>query len=349
MDKSQKIKYGIVGFGAWGRCYANAIAKVPDVELAAIATGDNAEIAKTQAEFPGVAVCSDYRELIARSDVDVVALVTPNHLHHRMGIDILNAGKHLLVEKPYTISISDCDELTRLAEQKKLHLAVGHQFRLSSLWGRIKTMIDDGFVGRPRYVLVELSRNPYRLGADGWRFDIHRVGNWILEEPVHFLDLARWYVEGFAEPVSLYASANSIQEGHPELQDNLSAIINFSDGTFAVVAQTLSAFEHHQTVKICGTQGSLWAGWSGALDRTLHPEFFLKTFNGEQVENVAIDRTPGELFELEDQIALMADVVRGHKPVHCTGNDGRWAVALSQAALKSADTGLPVTEFFPRI
>ena len=230
MNEQKTVRYGIVGLGAWGRCYADAIGNIPGVELAAIATGNDATIAEVQAEFPGVAVFSDYRDLITRDDVDIVALVTPNHLHHPMGLDILNAGKHLLVEKPYTISIRDCDELTQLAERKKLHLAVGHQFRLSSLWGKIKKLIYEGLVGRPRYTLVELSRNPYRHGDDGWRYDINRVGNWILEEPVHFLDLARWYHESFAEPVSLYASANSIQEGYPELQDNLSAIINFSEG-----------------------------------------------------------------------------------------------------------------------
>ncbi len=67
-------------------------------------------------------------------------------------------------------------------------------------------MIDEGFVGEPRYVLVELSRMPYRQGAEGWRYDIDKVGNWILEEPIHFFDFARWYLQGSGQPVSVFAA-----------------------------------------------------------------------------------------------------------------------------------------------
>ena len=100
-------------------------------------------------------------------------------------------------------------------------------------------MIDDGFIGQPQYALVELSRNPYRQGSSGWRYDIDRVGNWILEEPIHFFDFARWYLATEGEPTTVYAQANSKQPGHPELQDNFSAILNFDSGAYAVVSQTL--------------------------------------------------------------------------------------------------------------
>ncbi|MCX8038555.1 MAG: Gfo/Idh/MocA family oxidoreductase, partial [Candidatus Sumerlaeia bacterium] len=94
-----------------------------------------------------------------------------------------------------------------------------------------------------------LSRFPYRFGTDGWRFDIQRVGNWILEEPIHFFDLARWFLEGFGEPAQVYARANSKHPDHPELQDNFATIVSFTGGAFAVITETLAAFEHHVTCK----------------------------------------------------------------------------------------------------
>ena len=114
----------------------------------------------------------------------------------------LEAGKHVLLEKPMVLTVEHCDELIALAREKNRVLAVDHEMRLSALWGRVKQLIDDGVVGTPQYVLLELSRFPYRLGSEGWRFDINRVGNWILEEPIHFFDLARWYLAGYGEPVS---------------------------------------------------------------------------------------------------------------------------------------------------
>ena len=69
-------------------------------------------------------------------------------------------------------------------------LAIGFELRLSSVWGKVKAMLDAGAIGEPRYVLIELWRRPYRTGSDGWRYDPARVGSWILEEPIHFFDFA---------------------------------------------------------------------------------------------------------------------------------------------------------------
>lgn len=336
------VRFGLIGFGAWGRCHADAIAKTQGAELAAIAARSEATCQAAREAHPRAEVFSDYHELLRRDDVEVVDIVLPTYLHHEAASAALSAGKHLLLEKPMAPTIAQCDALLRLAREHDRLLAIGHELRLSSLWGKVKQLIDRGLIGDPQYVLVELSRRPYRLGAEGWRFDIDRVGNWILEEPIHFFDLARWYLDNQGEPESVYAAANSRQAGHPELQDNFSAIVKFRGGPYAVVTQTLSAFEHHQTVKVAGVRGALWAGWSGAMDRTRHPSFFLKAFDGEKVEELTFDRMTGELFELEDQIAMLVEAVRHGGALAATGEDGRWSVAMCLAAQQSVETGRPV-------
>ena len=311
--------------------------------MVAIAVPSEKSQAAAKAAHPGVQVVSDYRALISREDIEIVDVVLPSHLHHSVGRDVLVAGKHLLMEKPMAINEAQCDDLLRCARERQRIIAVGHEFRISTLWGRIKEMIDAGAVGDPQYVLIELWRRPYRLGADGWRYDIERVGNWILEEPIHFFDLARWYFSGVGEPLSVFARANSKQVGHPELQDNFSAIVNFPGGAYAVVSQTLSAFEHHQVVKITGTRGALSASWSGALDRTLHPTFSLKHYNGEEVLDIPINAPSGEVFELAHQISAVAAAVRGGSPVPASGEDGRWSVAMCLRAQESVQTGRVIT------
>ncbi len=336
------IRFGLIGFGAWGNCHSQAIAKTADAELVAIAAKSESTCALARETYPNATVYSDYHELLARADIDVVDIVLPSFLHHEVASAALKAGKHVLLEKPMCLSIRDCHDLVELAKDNQRLLAIGHELRLSSLWSKVREMIDDGFVGDPQYVLVELSRNPYRQGADGWRYDIDRVGNWILEEPIHFFDFARWYLESAGDPVSVTASANSRQEGHPELQDNFSAIVNFAGGEYAVISQSLSMFEHHQTVKVAGTKGSLWASWSGAKDRTRHPTFFLKASDGQNVSEIPIEKITGEVFELEDQIEMMVRAVRDDQPLRATGVDGMWSVAICLAAQKSVDSGMPV-------
>jgi len=302
------------------------------------ATADSArEIA------PDAAVYTDYCELLKRDDLDVVDIVLPSHLHHDVAAAALRSKRHVLLEKPMCLSLADCDDLIALSEQADRRLAIGHELRLSSLWGKVKHLIDEGVIGDPQYVLAELSRNPYRQGAGGWRYDIALVGNWILEEPIHFFDLARWYLQSAGDPVSVYATANSRQPDHPELQDNFSAIFRTAGQAYAVVSQTLSAFEHHQMIKVTGSRGALWASWSGAMDRTREPVFSLRAFDGKDVRTVPIEKTAGELFELEDQIAMFARAVREGSPLSCPAEEGRWSVAMCLAAQQSVDSGQPVT------
>ncbi len=336
------VRFGLIGYGAWGLHHAASTAKTDGAQLVAIAEPSGESQKAARDAYPGVDVVGDYRELVERDDLDVVDVVVPNRLHHEVATAVLSSGKHLLLEKPMCLTTAECDDVLRLAKEKDLQVAITHEFRLSSLWGKVKDLVDGGLVGDPQYVLVELSRNPYRLGADGWRFDIDRVGDWILEEPIHFFDLARWYLSSVGEPESVYAAANSRQPGHPELQDNCSAIMKFTGGAYAVVSQTLAAFEHHQTVKLIGTKGAIWASWSGAMDRTEHPTFFLKAFDGEKLEELPITRTAGELFEMEDLIAAMVGSIRHGKPIPCTGEDGRWSVAMCLATQRSVETGQPV-------
>jgi len=333
------IRFGLIGCGAWGRCHAAAIEKTEGACLAAIAEKSAEAQAAAREAFPNAEVVHDYRRLIARNDLDAVDVVLPSHLHHEVAAAVLSSGKHLFLEKPMCLSIEDCDDLIRLARQHDRRLAVNHEFRLSSLWGKVKEMVAGGFVGEPQYVLVELSRKPYRLGSDGWRFDIRRVGNWVLEEPIHFFDLARWYLEPVGRPETIYAAANSRQPGHPELQDNFSAIVRFTGGAYAVVSQTLSAFEHHQTVKLTGTKGALWASWSGAMDRTRHPTYSLKAFNGQKLEEIPITKPTGELFELEGHVAMLIAAIRDGGELPCSGEDGRWSVAMCMAAARSVESG----------
>lgn len=336
------VQFALVGFGAWGSHHARAIAAAPGAELAAIAARSEKSQAAACEAHPGVRVVGDYRELLADPSIEVIDVVLPSNLHHPVGLAALEAGKHLLMEKPMCIDEAQCDDLLRCARARGRLLAVGHEFRLSSLWGRAKEMIDAGAIGEPQYALIELWRRPYRLGADGWRYDIDRVGNWILEEPIHFFDLARWYFSGVGDPVSVFARANARRPDRPELQDNFSAIVNFPRGAYAVISQTLSAFEHHQVVKITGTRGALWASWSGALDRTLHPRSSLQHFDGENVHEVAIEKAAGEVFELVDEISAMAASVRHGTPLPASGEDGRWSVAMCLRAQQSVASGQPV-------
>ena len=336
------VRVGLIGYGAWGRHHARAIASVPTAELKAICSSSPQNAAEAHEQYPQATIYADYREMLQKEDIELCDIVLPSDLHYEVSRAVLESGQHLLLEKPMTLSIAHCSELIELARARGRVLAVGHELRLSSLWGKVKELVDAGAIGEPLYALIELWRRPYRQGTGGWRYDIRRVGSWILEEPIHFFDLARWYLSSAGDPVSIYARANGKRADHPELHDNFSAIVNFPHRRYAVISQTLAAWEHHQTAKLTGTEGALWASWSGAMDRTFEPTFSLKLQSGDTLADVPIDKPSGEVYELVDEVAAVVRAVREGTPVPCTGEDGLWSVAMCLKAAASLESGQPV-------
>lgn len=347
---SSPTTFGLVGFGAWGKMHAQAISMNPDAQLAAIAAPSDASRNEARALYPAAKIFDDHRSLLAETELDVIDVVTPSHTHREICMAALNSGRHVLLEKPMSLNIADCRAMNELAKDSRRVLAIGHELRLSSQWGEVKRVIERGAIGTPQYVLVELSRKPYRSGAGGWRYDAARVGSWTLEEPVHFFDLARWYLAQHGDPAWIHAVGNSRDAARPGLYDNFSAIVRYCSGAYAVVSQTLAAFEHHQTVKIAGTRGAIWAAWSGALDRTLEPVCSLRVFDGEKLEDVKLARQSGEVFELRQEIAMMVRCVREGAPPAASGEDGLWSAGLCLAAEESVlkERQVDLAEFFAR-
>ncbi len=336
------LGFALVGFGAWGTHHAQAISACPQARLVAIACGSPRSAQEAQKAYPQALVSTDLNQVLSHPEVEAVAVAVPNHLHAQVATEALEASKHVLLEKPMALSVQDCDRLIELARRQHRVLAVGHELRLSTLWGAIKRHIEQGGVGQVKYVLVQLFRRGYRLGSGGWRFDPQRVGNWVLEEPIHFFDLACWYLESAGKPHEVFAQASHPHENHPQMSHNFSALIRFDTDAYALITQTNAAFEHHLTVQVTGTQGALWAQWSGVMDRTLSPTFSLRIGQGDQVREEPISSPAGEVFELRRQVEMMVQAIREGTPPAATGEDGRRAVQLCLAASQSLQEGRPV-------
>ena len=299
------MRFGLIGFGAWGRLHAQAIRKAPGAILAAIACGSAAGAEAATRVYPQVAIHRDWRSLLVEGTIDAVDIVVPNHLHAEMAIAALEAGKCVLLEKPMAISIAECDRVVETVERTGGVLSVGHEFRLSTQWGAIKQLIEDRQIGHPLYAMVSLFRFPYRRGSGDWRYDQSRVGSWILEEPVHFFDMVMWWLEGCGNPASVQAFGNA-KAARTGMNDNFSAVLRWENGAYAVITQTLAGFEHHHVVEVVGTEGAVRGWWSGAMDRTQTPKHGLSVQRRgrsacEMIEHAA----SGEVFELEQQLAAI--------------------------------------------
>jgi myo-inositol 2-dehydrogenase/D-chiro-inositol 1-dehydrogenase len=307
------MRFGLIGFGAWGRHHAQAIASLPGLALAAIACDTAASANAARAAHPAAHVSRDWRDVLAMRDVDVVDVVTPNHLHAEIAIAAMRAGKDVLLEKPLAITLEQCDALLAAERATGRLVSVGHELRQSAQWGRIKSLIDEDAIGAPLFLNLSLFRNFYRPGAASWRYDPARVGSWLLEEAVHYFDLVLWYFARHGDPVSLRACGNVRPGRGRGMHDNVTAVLRYRGGEYATLNHCVAGFEHHVVLEIAGTEGAIRTHWSGAMDRDGGAEFDLRVqprgFPFErgvrECERLAIGQS-GEVYELTEQIRLTA-------------------------------------------
>lgn len=330
---------GLIGYGAWGQLHARSLRSLQDVQLVAVASHSAESVARSEADYPGITGYTDYRELVRRDDVDIVDIVVPTHLHTEMAVAALEAGKHVILEKPMAATVADCERIIAASRLSGTLVSIIHEMRVSPQWAAVKRIIDEGGIGQPQYAMLNLFRFPYRNGAQGWRYSRETVGSWILEEPIHFYDLLLWYFEANGAPRGVSAQGTS-RHGGRGMYENFSSTVRFADGAFGVVAQTLGGFEHHQVVEVVGTSGSVRSLWSGAMDRTDKPTFSLFHQTGEDrtPKPVQIESKSGEIFELRDFLERTISSIRKGVPFYAAETERR-LVALCVAADEAAAGG----------
>lgn len=336
------LRIGLIGYGAWGGCHSRVLRDCAQVAGVAAASEKTRACAATETGAP---VYSDYRELLADDSVEAVDVVVPNYLHEQVALDALAAGKHVLLEKPMALTVEGCDRIIEAARKSARVVLVGHELHFSPLYAEIKRLIDAGRIGTPRYVLVDLWRRPYRAGSDNWKQDPARVGSWILEEPVHYFDLLAWYLEASGTPETVFARGNrrDVSASHrPGVNDNFSAMLGYAGGAYGIISQSLSAVEHHLSVKVFGSEGVLRSEWHAEMDRSERPSYSLEISEGGRMTSLPVEGTPGELFELRAQINAFCHAVRRGAALPFSLEEARRAVALCLAAEQAIETGGPV-------
>ncbi len=143
----RRIKAGVIGTGFIGPAHIEALRRLPDVEVAALADVDQ-ETARAKAESLGVPQAfGDYHALLALPDIEVVHICTPNHLHARMATEALNAGKHVVCEKPLAVSVKEAEALVALAAGKNLVNVVHFNVRYYPLMRQARLMREKGLFG----------------------------------------------------------------------------------------------------------------------------------------------------------------------------------------------------------
>lgn len=138
---------GVIGYGYWGPNVVRNFHRLPDCELAAVCDTNPKAMTRLLDSYPEIDFTGDACDIITAKDIDAVAVVTPVSTHYELARQILKNGKHVFVEKPFTATVAQAEELIELAEIKNLKIMVDHTFLFTGAVQKMKELIDQGILG----------------------------------------------------------------------------------------------------------------------------------------------------------------------------------------------------------
>jgi predicted dehydrogenase len=145
------VRIGIIGYGYWGPNLVRNFSTQELGKVVCVADSRPERLALLAKNFPGVAGLSSSDDLINNPDIDAVVIATPVFSHFSLAMKALTAGKHVMIEKPMTASVQEAEELIELAARKKLVLMVDHTFLYTGAVQKMKELVDNNIIGKPRY------------------------------------------------------------------------------------------------------------------------------------------------------------------------------------------------------
>ena len=206
------IRFGLIGCGRVAPRHAQSIQQVQQTTLAAVADTKAHRAQNFSAEYAADPY-TDYRSLLDRPDIDAVSICVPSGLHAAIALDALDAGKHVLVEKPIALTLADADLMISRAHAKGLKLAVVLQNRYNSPMQALRQLIDEGGLGRLHLgaTCVRWYR-PQSYYEDEWHGTLAMDGGALMNQSIHHIDALQWFM-GPVQTVSAYTATLAPPDG----------------------------------------------------------------------------------------------------------------------------------------
>jgi UDP-N-acetylglucosamine 3-dehydrogenase len=323
-----RVRCGVIGLGWFGEHHVDALKQLPHAEVAAVCTRRENRLREVAEKYRVQKTFTDYRDLLADRDIDMVTVVTHVGDHLQPTVEALRAGKHVLVEKPMADTVEDCDRIVDESERSKGFFMVGHICRFDTLYSLAKEEIDRGRLGK---ILTMHSRR--NLAKRVTASHLHKISA-LFGDGVHDLDLMLWYTG--SRPASVYAQT---MRTRPELpHDDLGwAMFRFEDGSIAVneVVWCLpdsDPFAIDARLEIIGTEGAVYIDNSGM-------NFAILTNEGMSFpQSTYWPRVHGMRrgYLKEELDYFLKCIIEGRRPTVITAEESRDVVAFMKTAETSA-------------
>jgi predicted dehydrogenase len=324
------MRIGILGAGFMGQTHARAYAKIPGVEIVAISSQHRDKAERLTAEVGGKAVTDD-RMIIEDASIDAISNTLPTHLHPDTTIAALNAGKHVLLEKPFALTAPDCDGMIAAASASGRILMVAHVLRF---WGDYVSLVEfvhGGAIGKPISAIASrLSQLP--AWAD-WFLDPALSGGAVLDLSVHDFDVLNWVL---GTPKSVYGRG---KEYRPGLWNDIHAEIDYGGANGFVEGSEFmpQGYPFSCSLRvICEGGVAEFSFRAGGVSVEMGGGSTLTVY--EPGKAYPLTPKPGDAYQNQTDY-FVACVRDGRAPALGTAEQARLAVRTANAVRESFETG----------
>lgn len=227
----KKFKVGVIGIGNVSPMHCVSILNCEQAELVAVCD-NKPERAQSGAERYGCAAYTDYKQMIDEADIDVVHVVTPHYQHAPMVIYAAQKGKHVLTEKPMSITVEDAEAMIKACEDAGVTLGVIFQNRYNPGSQLIKQALESGSLGKIKggKCFITWDRSDEYYSRSDWKGTWDKEGGGvIIDQAIHTLDLLRWFVDDEIEYVD--AQIGNRAHAQIEVEDTAEGVIKYKKGT----------------------------------------------------------------------------------------------------------------------
>ena len=323
-----RIRCGVIGLGWFGEHHVDTLKQLPAVDVAAVCTRRENRLSEIAEKYNILKKYTNYHDLLADKDIDMVTIVTHVKDHFKPTIDALRAGKHVFLEKPMADSVEDCDKILAEVEKTDKSFMVGHVCRFDTAYALAKEEIEAGNIGK---ILSMYARRNLAKWITHSHLDKISA---LFGDGIHDIDLMFWYTG--AKPKSVYAQTMNTR---PELRygDIGWALFRLDNDAFAVIENVWCLpdnvpFAIDARMEVIGTKGAIYIDNSGS-------NYMVLTEKGMGYPQSTYWPTVHGLrrgYLKEEFDYFVKCIARGEKPTVITPQESRDAVYAMKMAEKSA-------------
>ncbi|MCM8769786.1 MAG: Gfo/Idh/MocA family oxidoreductase [Candidatus Omnitrophica bacterium] len=307
--KAENIKVGTIGYGGafrMGKFHLDLCAKAGMCPTA-VAEIDPARLEEAKKDFPGIETYSSASDMLKKSGVNLVIVITPHNSHARLAIQSLKAGKHVVVEKPMAITTAECDAMIKAASSRKLLLSAFHNRHWDGCIMEAVKRIKSGVIGE--VFRIEAHMGSYSQPKDWWRSSRSISGGILYDWGVHLLEYSLQIIDSEIKEVSGFAKtgywAKHTRWAKDTIEDEGFAVVRFASGAWLTLTITnLDANPKKGQLEITGTKGTYIM--SGA-------EYEIITRQANETRVIRGQNPPSEPWRYYENIAN--HLVKGEKLV----------------------------------